>query len=82
MVKPDNISLEITSNDNYTLNMPKSYTLVKTETKKENKIVNSFKNSILGTDIGINSEGFSYIAILSTILAVGVMIVMYILWRI
>ena len=82
MVKEDNILLEITSNDNYILNMPTSYTLVKANTKKENKIVNNFKSSILGTDIGINSEGFSYIAILATLLAVGAFITMYILWRI
>lgn len=78
----ENIKLEITSNDNYKLNIPTSYKLIKPITKKENKLVNTFKNSILGTDIGINSEGFSYIAILSTILAIGVLITMYISWRI
>ena len=78
----EDINLEITSSDNYILNMPTSYTLVKPITKKENKIVNNFKSSILGTDIGINSEGFSYIAILATLLAIGTFITMYILWRI
>lgn len=81
MVQED-LTLEITSNDNYILNIPSSYTLVKPTTKKENKVINSFKNSILGTDIGIHSEGFSYIAILATILAIGALIMMYILWRI
>ena len=78
----EDINLEITSPDNYILNIPKSYTLVKPNIKKENKIVNNFKSSILGSDIGTNSEGFSYIAILATILAIGVLITMYILWRI
>lgn len=78
----EDLSLEITSCDNYIVKMPTSYKLIKTATKKENKIVNSFKNSILGTDIGINSEGFSYIAILATILAVGAFITMYLSWRI
>jgi len=81
-MKKEDLSLEITSCDNYIVKMPTSYKLIKTATKKENKIVNSFKNSILGTDIGINSEGFSYIAILATILAVGAFITMYLSWRI
>jgi len=81
-MKQEDLSLEITSCDNYIVKMPTSYKLIKTATKKENKIVNSFKNSILGTDIGINSEGFSYIAILATILAVGAFITMYLSWRI
>ena len=75
----EDIQLQITSNDNYILNMPTSYKLVKPIT---NKAVNNFKNSILGTDIGINSEGFSYIAILATILAIGALITMYISWKI
>ena len=78
----EDITLEITSCDNYIVKLPTSYKLVKTATKKENKIINGFKNSILGTDIGIHSEGFSYIAILSTLLAVGAFITMYISWRI
>lgn len=74
--------LEITSNDNCTLNMPKSYKLYKGSTQKENKLVNNFKSSILGSDIGINSEGFSYIAILATLLAIASLIIMYILLRV
>ena len=75
-------SIELTSNDNYILNMPKSYKLYRASTQKENKLLNGFKNSILGMDIGINSEGFSYIAILATLLAVASLIIMYILFRV
>ena len=41
-----------------------------------------YKNSIFGAEIGVKAEGFSNIAILATILAVGGFIVMYISWRI
>ncbi len=75
-------TIELTSNDNYILNMPKSYKLYRASMQKENKLLNGFKNSILGMDIGINSEGFSYIAILATLLAVASLIIMYILFRV
>ena len=77
-----NFSIELTSTDNYTLNMPKSYKLYGAPKQKENKITNNFKNSIFGMDIGINSEGFSYIAILATLLAIATLIVMYITLRV
>ena len=75
-------SLEITSNDNYTLNMPKAYKLYPGKIQKENKLVKNFKSSILGMDIGINSKGFSYIAILATLLAVGALLIMYMSLRV
>lgn len=75
-------SLEMTSKDNYTLRMPKAYKLYKGEAYKENKLVSNFKSSILGMDIGINSKGFSYIAILATLLAIGALIIMYMFLRV
>ena len=77
-------TLFITSNDNYSLNLntKNTYKLANRTQKKENKLSNAFKNSILGTDIGINSEGFSHIAILSTIIAVGAFCIMYLFCRI
>lgn len=75
-------TLILTSNDNYPLNINKTYKLANHIVKKENKLTTAFKNSILGTDIGINSEGFSHIIILSTIIAIGTLTTMYILWRI
>jgi len=75
-------TIVLSSNDNYILNLPKTYKLANNFQKKENKIVSKFKNSILGTEIGVKAEGFSNIAILATIIAVGTFIIMYILWRI
>lgn len=74
-------TIVVTSNDNHNLNMNKTYKLANHTPKKENKFTKKFKNSILGTDIGIKSAGFSNIAILATIIAVGTLCVMYFLWR-
>lgn len=71
----------ITSNDSYALNMNKTYKLANYTPKKESKLTKKFKNSILGTDIGVKSAGFSNIAILATIIAIGTLCVMYFLWR-
>ena len=43
--------------------------------------MNKFKNSLLGADIGVKSSGFSNVAILATIIAIGVLCMMYFLWR-
>ena len=76
-------TLLITSNDNiYPLNVTKTYKLANRMQSKENKFVSKFKNSILGTEIGVKAEGFSNIAILATIIAIGLFLVMYISWRI
>lgn len=83
-LKNDDGSVEtllITSNDNYVLNMNKTYKLANHTQKKENKLTKAFKNSILGADIGVNTEGFSHVAILSTIVAVGTLCVMYLFWK-
>ena len=74
-------TLVITSADNHALNMNKTYRLANHKEKKENFLVKKFKGSILGSDIGIKSSGFSNIAILATIIAVGTLCVMYFLWR-
>ena len=74
-------TLLLTSNDNYVLNMTKTYKLANMPQRKENKFTNKFKNSILGAEIGVKAEGFSHIAILSTIIAVGALCVMYVFWR-
>jgi hypothetical protein len=74
-------TIVITSNDNYALNMNRTYTLANHKVKKESLLVKKFKGSILGADIGVKSSGFSNIAILATIIAVGALCVMYFLWR-
>ena len=74
-------TLIITSSDNYTLNLTQKYRLANHKVKKENKIVSKFKNSIFGADIGTKSSGFSNVAILATIIAIGTLFAMYFLWR-
>ena len=71
----------ISSNDNRVLNLNQTYKLANQTKKKENKLMKKFKNSILGADIGIKSRGFSNVAILATIIALGSIFVMYLLWR-
>ena len=71
----------ISSNDNYTLNMFKNYSIANHKVKKESKFTRKFKNSILGSDVGFKSSGFSNIAILATLIAVGAICIMYFLWR-
>ncbi len=74
-------TMVITSQDNFSLNMNKKYKLANHTHKKENPLVKKFKGSILGADIGVKSAGFSNIAILATIIALGTFCVMYFLWR-
>ena len=75
-------TIVITSNDDYTLNMVKNYSIANHNQKKESKFTRKFKNSIIGSDIGYKSRGFSNIAILATLIAIGALCVMYIMWRI
>ena len=73
----------ITSNDNYkTLDTNKTYKLVNGPQNNENKITSTFKNSIFGAEIGVKAEGFSTIAILATIIAVGMFCIMYLFCKI
>lgn len=74
-------TIVITSNDNHTLNLNQTYKLANHTSKKESKLAKKFKNSILGADIGVKSAGFSNVAILATIIALGTLFVMYLLWR-
>ena len=72
-------TIVITSSDTHTIDLSRTYKLA--NQKRESKFARKFKNSILGTDIGYKSSGFSNIAILATIIAVGTLCVMYFLWR-
>jgi len=69
------------SNDNYNLKLNGSYVLANHNTKKESKLTKKFKGTLLGADIGVKSGGFSNIAILATVIALGVIAAMYFLWR-
>ena len=74
-------TIVITSTDNRILNLNQTYKLANQTKKKESKLAKKFKNSVLGSDIGFSSPGFSNIAILATIIAIGTILVMYFMWR-
>ena len=74
-------TLLINSDDNYMLKLDKSYKLANHTEKKENKLVKKFKGSILGTDIGVKSGGFSNVAILALVIALAAIEIMYFMWR-
>lgn len=74
-------TLVITSTDNHALNMNQTYRLANHKELHQSKLAKKFKNSILGADIGFKSGGFSNVAILATIIAIGTLCVMYLLWR-
>lgn len=74
-------TLMINSSDNYSLRLDKNYKLANHTMKKESKLVRKFKGSILGADIGVKSGGFSNVAILASVIAVGVILIMYFMWR-
>lgn len=76
-------TLIISSNDNNSpLDTNKTYKLANYTSKKVNKLTIMYKNSILVCDIGINSKGFTHIAILSSIIAIASISILYILFRI
>ena len=76
-------TLVISSNDNTNpLDTNKTYKLANYNNKRENALVRAYKNSIFGAEIGVKAEGFSNIAILATIMAIGGFIIMYITWRV
>ena len=74
-------TLVFTSTDNYKIDTNQTYKLANHKEKKESKLAKKFKGSILGADIGYKSSGFSNVAILATIIALGTLCVMYFLWR-
>ncbi len=68
--------INITSADNHQVNLPNNYKLA-------NNLSNSkFRKSLLGYDIGINSEGFGTIAIISSLIAVSTFIILFLSFRI
>lgn len=74
-------TLVISSNDDLELNMHKSYRLANHTSKKESSFVKKFKGSVLGSDIGIKSGGFSNVAILAAVVAFAAIAIMYFIWR-
>ena len=62
--------------------MNKTYKLANHMQTKDNKLITSFKNSILGSDIGIKSDNFKSVITLSTIIAISTMFILYYFWRV
>ena len=76
-------TLIISSNDSTNpLEKNKTYKLANYNIKKENVLVRMYKDWILGAEIGVKAEGFSHMAILATIIAIGGIILTYITLRV
>lgn len=73
--------LQLTSNDDIELNLSENYILANHNKKKASIVSEKFKGSILGTDIGFKSHGFTNVAILATVLAISAALIMYFMWR-
>lgn len=73
--------LQLTSNDDIELNLSGSYVLANRSKKKTSAMSEKFKSSILGTDIGFKSHGFTNVAILATVLAISAAIILYFAWK-
>ena len=63
--------------DDYNLMIGDNYKLVKFSGNRK-----TFKDTVFGTDIGIHSNGFVNVAIISTLLSLGVLLTMYLSFRI
>lgn len=72
-------TLMISSNDSSKVNLSNKYVLVG---YAGNKYIDNFKNSILGMDISNNNKGFARVAIISTLLAIAMILVMYLSFKI
>ena len=80
-VDGSNETMIASSDDNYKLNMDKNYVLANKNTPKESTLVKKFKKTLIGSDIGIKSKGFSSIAILAIVIALAALAVIYFMWR-
>lgn len=69
------------SEDDYELNMRGSYCLANHKEVKKSRLAKKFEGSILGSDIGFKSGGFTSVAILASVIAVAVITILYFLWR-
>ena len=66
----------VTSTDNKNIMIGNNYKLVKFSNKK------TFKDTVLGSDIGIHSSGFINVTIIATLLAISTFILMYLTFKI
>ena len=71
----------VSSEDDKELNIKGPFVLANHNKRKESRLVQKFKGTIFGADIGIKSGGFTSVAILATVIAVSTLLIMYFLWR-
>ena len=69
--------INISSNDNYRVALNNKYVLA-----NKNYQTSKFKNSILGSDIGIKSSGFANITFLATMISIITFCLMIISFRV
>jgi len=74
-------TLMMESSDNRQINLSGNYCLANRVERKQSKLAQKFKGSILGAEIGTKNSGFGTIAILAAVIAVGAIAIMYFLWR-
>ncbi len=72
----------ITSSDNENINLKSNYKLQRPESKNKYMQKGAKAKGILTSDIGIKSQGFAPIFTLALIIALGAIIIAFILWRI
>lgn len=74
-------TLILSSDDDKLLVLDKNYVIANHNTKKESMVAKKFKGSILGSEIGFKSKGFTSVAILSSVIAVAALLLLYFAWR-
>ena len=70
--------VEISSNDNYFVNIGNNYKLI----RFNNNNKKSFKDTILGGDIGINNHGFVSMTLTALVIAISVFAILMYSFRI
>ena len=71
----------ITSSDNENINLKSNYKLQRPESNNKYMQKGAKAKGVLTSDIGIKSQGFAPIFTLALIIALGAIIIAFILWR-
>ncbi len=79
--KGKNSEIIITSEDTKSINLKKNYKLQRPESNNKYMQKGAKAKGILTSDIGIKSQGFAPIFTLALIIALGAIIIAFVLWR-
>ena len=79
--KGNNSEIIITSEDTKGINLKKNYKLQRPESDNKYMQKGAKAKGILTSDIGIKSQGFAPIFTLALIIALGSIIIAFVLWR-